>query len=79
MQLEHALHCAELEDVWINAEVVKVVPATPLTPLQVELAAGHVQEFDAVVLATHADTSLQLLGHNASTVGPTNCSSICLG
>ena len=64
---------ADLEDVWINAEVTRVTPATPLTPLQVELASGHVQEFDAAVLATHTDTSLKLLGQSASEV-PTHLS-----
>ena len=45
-----------------------MTPATPLTPLQVELATGHVQEFDAVILATHSDTSLKILGQNAPQV-----------
>lgn len=59
---------AELEDVWINAEVVHVTPATPLTPARVELATGHTQEFDAVILAMHTDTSLKVLGQTASQV-----------
>lgn len=45
-----------------------MTPATPLTPLQVELATGHVQEFDAVIMATHSDTSLKILGQNAPQV-----------
>ena len=63
----------ELEDVWINAEVVRVTPATPSTPLQVELATGHTQEFDALILATHSDTSLKILGQSASQVQSFQC------
>lgn len=59
---------ADLEDIRINAEVTSVSPGTPLTPPTVQLAGDDRLEFDAVVLATHSDVSLKLLGQSAQSV-----------
>ncbi|KAK9804082.1 hypothetical protein WJX73_004574 [Symbiochloris irregularis] len=61
---------AELPDVRTGTGVTRVVPrpegshaaaGADAAKVQVETASGEVLAFDAVVLATHADTSLQLL------------------
>ena len=61
---------ADLEDTRVNAEVTGITPATPLSAVSVETSDGRKQEFNAVILATHSDTSLRLLGHNPPQARP---------
>ncbi|KAK9864126.1 hypothetical protein WJX84_007458 [Apatococcus fuscideae] len=55
----------ELEDVRLGAEVARVTPAKPGGQATVSVRGGSQESFDAVVLATHSDTSLQLLADSA--------------
>ena len=57
-----AVWIADLEDTWVNAEATGITAATPLSSVSVELSNSRKLEFDAVILATHSDTSLRLLG-----------------
>lgn len=60
---------AELKDVRMGAEVAQVTPASAGGHATVRLQDGSEESFDAVVLATHSDTSLQLLADQAPQVG----------
>ena len=53
----------------MGAEVTRVTPASAHGPATVRLRDGSQESFDAVVLATHSDTSLQLLADQAPQVG----------
>ncbi len=53
---------AELKDVRTSTTVTHVTPATAGQQASVTTQDGSQERFDAVVLATHSNTSLQLLG-----------------
>ena len=53
---------AELRDVRTSCAVVSVEPVGPTGPVRIRTADGKTEQFDKVVLATHSDTSLALLG-----------------
>ena len=62
---------AELPDVRVNAPVAKVTPAgAGRSPLVHAAGGGSVEEYDAVVFATHTDTTLAALGSGAPEVLP---------
>ena len=56
---------------------MRVMPASGEQPARVTLQNGSQESFDAVLLATHSDTSLRLLGDSAPEVSSlvTNCKS----
>ena len=60
---------ADLPDVRTSTPVDSVTPAAEGTPAVVRTTAGAADEFDAVVFATHTDTTLALLGAAAPQVG----------
>lgn len=69
MQSRRALFaCAELPDVRTSAAVERVTPASGGAPAVVHTAGGAAETFDAVVLATHTDTTLAVLGEAAPEV-----------
>jgi predicted NAD/FAD-binding protein len=59
---------AELPDVRTSTPVARVTPAAEGCPAVVHTEAGAAEEFDAVVLATHTDTTLAALGDGAPEV-----------
>lgn len=65
------LGAAELRDVRCGCPVAGVTPAaTPGAPVAVHLQDGASEQFGAVVLATHSDVSLALLGSACPPVAP---------
>jgi len=66
---------AELPDVRLGCPVTSATPATSEKPALVQWGNGQSQEFDAVVFATHTDSSLSMLGDAAPQVlkGPCLC------
>lgn len=58
----HMRSPAELRDVRTGCPVEAVESLGAAGPVRVRTAGGKAEEFDAVVLATHTDTSLALLG-----------------
>ena len=62
---------AELRDVRCGCPVAGVHPAVaPGAPVEVHLQDGTSEQFGAVVLATHSDVSLALLGSACPPVAP---------
>ncbi|KAK9821949.1 hypothetical protein WJX81_001503 [Elliptochloris bilobata] len=62
--VDHIL--AELPDVRVNASVTKVTPAAAgRGPMLAAADASSAEEYDAVVFATHTDTTLAALGSDA--------------
>ena len=62
---------AELPDVRVYAPVAKVTPASAgRGPLVHAAGSGDAEEYDAVVFATHTDTTLAALGSKAPEVAP---------
>lgn len=58
----------------VNAPVAKVTPAgAGRGPLVHAAGGGSAEEYDAVVFATHTDTTLAVLGSEAPEVGPRLC------
>lgn len=53
---------AELKDVRASTGVKSVTPRNAQGKLVVATEAGEVEEYDAVIMATHADVSLAILG-----------------
>lgn len=70
--LFHMVTCervpAELPDVRLACPVTSATPASPQKPALVRWGDGQSQEFDAVIFATHSDTTLSLLGDAAPKV-----------
>lgn len=56
------LFTAELRDVRTNCAVASVESLGPEGPVCVRTGGGKSEQFDKVVLATHSDVSLALLG-----------------
>jgi predicted NAD/FAD-binding protein len=59
---------AELPDVRVSTPVTHVVPATGTSRAEVHAADGSVEEVDAVIFATHTETTLAALGDLAPEV-----------
>ena len=59
---------AELPDVRLSCPVTSATPASAQKPALVRWGDGRSQEFDAVIFATHSDTTLSLLGDAAPKV-----------
>lgn len=58
---------AELPEVLTSTPVASIERLAGRTPrVRVQAASGAAREFDAVVLATHSDTALKLLGGGAT-------------
>lgn len=62
------LRPAELPDVRVATPVTSVASAGPQGPVTVTASDGEGQ-YDAVVMATHSDVTLRLLGSGAPEVG----------
>jgi predicted NAD/FAD-binding protein len=56
------LFAAELRDVRTDCAIASVESLGPAGPVCVRTAGGKTEQFDKVVLATHSDVSLALLG-----------------
>lgn len=52
----------------LGCAVSSAVPATDGKPALVRWGKGQSQEFDAIIFATHSDTTLALLGDHAPQV-----------
>ena len=61
---------AELPDVRLGCPVTSAAPASAGQRARVCWGAGQSQEFDAVIFATHSDTTLSVLGQDAPQVPP---------
>ncbi len=59
---------AELPDVRLGCPVTSASPASSQQPAVVRWGDSQSQEFDAVIFATHSDTTLSLLGDAAPKV-----------
>jgi hypothetical protein len=63
---------AELPDVRMSTLVTRVVPASGTCTAIVHAAGGSAEAFDAVIFATHTDTTLAILGDLAPEVWGTH-------